>query len=335
MNSTDTFVFLRVSQTLSFKEAADQLGMSRSAVSKRIAQLERELGTALVNRTPRSISLTEAGRAFSEHCQQIDDVIDRAVQSVQNSDQKPSGLLKTSVPTALGAQLLPDLMASFSAEYPDVRIVAHFADPFVDIVAGGYDVVIRVAEKLDDSTLMAKRLATSPRMLVASPHYLEEHGTPEHVEELTAHRCLGVGYRSETGSTWRFLDKAKRAIDVPVDYAFTANNDLAVILAACLGAGIFYTTEILVRNELERGRLVPLLSKFCDRIKMGVFAVYPQRQPSAKVRAFIEFVADHVATLDTDDRWTPLNKAAEHERGAADRIRSATSTATGSRTRSR
>lgn len=308
MNSTDTFVFLRVSQTLSFKEAADQLGMSRSAVSKRIAQLERELGTALVNRTPRSISLTEAGRAFSEHCQQIDDVIDRAVQSVQNSDQKPSGLLKTSVPTALGAQLLPDLTASFSAEYPEVRIVAHFGDPFVDIVAGGYDVVIRVAEKLDDSTLMAKRLATSPRMLVASPHYLEEHGTPQRVEQLTSHRCLGVGYRSETGGAWRFLGKGNRAIDVPVDYSFTANNDLAVILATCLGAGIFYTTEILVRNELERGRLVPLLPEFCDRIKMGVFAVYPQRQPSAKVRAFIRFVADHVAALDTDDRWTPLDK---------------------------
>lgn len=306
MNSTDTLVFLKVAQTLSFKETADQLGMSRSAISKRIALLEKELQTALVNRTSRSISLTEAGQIFARHCQEIDDVIDQARQSVQDRDQEPTGVLRTSLPTGLGAQIMPELMIDFSAQYPDIRLVAHFGEPYVDIVAGGYDVVIRVAERLTDSGLMARRLATSPRMLVASPEYLEKHGTPENVRDLVGHQCLGLGYRSETGGQWRFIDLNNELIDLAVHFHYTSNNDLALILAACLGAGIFYTTEILVQNELKRGRLVPVLPDVCERIQMGVFAVYPQKQPSAKVRSFIEFVNGRVAVLDTADRWTPL-----------------------------
>ncbi len=308
MNSTDTYLFLKVAQTLSFKETADQLGMSRSAISKRIAQLEKELNTGLVNRTPRSISLTESGRIFAQHCQEIDDAIGRATQSVQGRDREPSGVLRTSLPTGLGAQLMPELMTDFTAQYPDIRIVAHFGEPFVDIVTGGYDVVIRVAERLTDSGLMAKRLATSPRMLVASPEYLEKYGTPENVRDLSNHRCLGLGYRSATAGQWRFAEGSKEVVDVPVEYYFTSNNDLALILAACLRAGIFYTTEILVQNELKRGRLVSVLPDVCRRRKMGVFAVYPQRQPSAKVRAFIDYVNERVTLLENADRWTPLRE---------------------------
>jgi DNA-binding transcriptional LysR family regulator len=311
MNSTDTFLFLKVAQTLSFKETADQLGMSRSAISKRVALLEKELGTALVNRTPRSISLTEAGQIFARHCEDIDDTIERATQAVQRRDQVPSGILRTSLPTGLGAQLMPALMTDFTAEYPDIRMVAHFGEPFVDIVTGGYDVVLRVAERLTDSALMAKRLATSPRLLVASPDYLEKHGEPADVRDLSQHKCLGLGYRSATAGQWRFVESRNVVFDVPVTYQFTSNNDLALILAACLGAGIFYTTEILVQNELKRGRLVPVLPDVCRRIQMGVFAVYPQKQPSAKVRAFIEFVSERVAELETADRWTPLREPAK------------------------
>lgn len=308
MNSTDTYLFLKVAQTLSFKETADQLGMSRSAISKRIAQLEKELNTGLVNRTPRSISLTEAGRIFAQHCKEIDEAIGRATQSVQGRDREPSGVLRTSLPTGLGAQLMPELMTDFTAQYPDIHIVAHFGEPFVDIVTGGYDVVIRVSERLTDSGLMAKRLATSPRMLVASPEYLEKHGTPEDVRDLSKHRCLGLGYRSETTGHWRFIESSQEVVDVPVEYYFTSNNDLALILAACLHAGIFYTTEILVQNELKRGRLIPILPEIGRRIKMGVFAVYPQKQPSAKVRAFIDYVNGRVAVLENADRWTPLRE---------------------------
>ena len=295
-----------MAQTLSFKESGEQLGMSRSAVSKRIAQLESELSTALVNRTPRSVSLTEAGHIFARHCQYIDDVIGRAKVSVQHLDQKASGVLRTSLPTGLGAQLMPQLMTDFAAEYPDIRVVAHFGEPLVDIVTGGYDVVLRVAERLTDSGLMAKRLATSPRVLVASPDYLEECGTPGSLADLEKHRCLGLGYRSEVSSQWRFLDSRLEVVDIPAEHHFTSNNDLALILAACMGAGIFYTTEILVQNELNRGRLVKILEEECARRQMGVFAVYPQKQPSAKVRAFIDFISDRLASIDSGDRWKPL-----------------------------
>lgn len=311
MDSIDTLVFLTVAKTLSFKESGERLGMSRSAVSKRISHLEEELSTALLNRTPRSVSLTEAGQMFAQHCQQIEDVIGRAKVSVQGYDQKASGLLRTSIPTGLGAQLMPDLMTGFASAYPDIRIVASFGEPLVDIVKGAFDVVIRVAERLTDSALMARRLASSPRVLVASPEYLERHGSPAAFEDLGDHRCLGIGYRTETASQWRFLDEQRQVVDVPIQHHFTSNNDLALILAACLGAGVFYTTEILVQNELQRGRLVRVLPDECRRIQMGVFAVYPQKQPSAKVRAFIDFVEDRLKSIDAADRWRPLAERAK------------------------
>ena len=306
MDSIDTFVFLKVAKTLSFKESGEQLGMSRSAVSKRISQLEKELSTVLLNRTPRSVSLTEAGEIFARHCQYIEEVIGRAKLSVQDFDQKAAGVLRTSIPTGLGAQLMPHLMTDFAEAYPDIRVVANFGEPLVDIVKGGYDVVIRVAERLTDSALMAKRLATSPRVLVAAPSYLKRFGTPATFTDLKKHRCLGLAYRSETTGQWRFHDSRLEVVDVPIEHHFTSNNDLALILAACLGAGIFYTTEILVRNELERGRLVTVMADQCRRVQMGVFAVYPQKQPSVKVRTFIDFVEERLARIDSRDRWQPL-----------------------------
>ncbi len=306
MDSIDTFVFLKVAKTLSFKESGEQLGMSRSAVSKRISQLEKELSTVLLNRTPRSVSLTESGEIFARHCQYIEEVIGRAKLSVQDFDQKAAGVLRTSIPTGLGAQLMPHLMTDFAEAYPDIRVVANFGEPLVDIVKGGYDVVIRVAERLTDSALMAKRLATSPRVLVASPDYLKRFGTPAAFTDLKKHRCLGLAYRSETAGQWRFLDSRLEVVDIPIDHHFTSNNDLALILAACLGAGVFYTTEILVRNELERGRLVKVMADQCRRVQMGVFAVYPQKQPSVKVRTFIDFVEARLARIDSSDRWQPL-----------------------------
>ena len=311
MDSIDTLVFLTVAKTLSFKESGDQLGMSRSAVSRRISHLEKELETALLNRTPRSVSLTEAGQMFAGHCQQVEDLLNRAKVSVQGYDQQATGVLRTSISTGLGAQLMPDLMTDFASAYPDIRIVAGFGEPLVDIVKGGFDVVIRVAERLTDSALMAKRLASSPRVLVASPDYLRTSGTPLTFDELEQHRCLGLGVRAETSSLWRFLDERNHPVDIPVEHYFTANNDLALILAACLGAGLFYTTEILVQNELKRGRLVKVLEEECQRITMGVFAVYPQKQPSAKVRAFIDFVEQRLRRIENQDRWQPLKDSGD------------------------
>lgn len=308
MNSSDSNIFLKVAKTLSFKEASSQLKMSRSSVSKRVAQLEKELGAALVNRTPRSVSLTEAGKVFRTHCEEIQEVIVRAERSIKDYDLKPVGILRTSMPSALGAQLMPELMTVFEAKYPSIRLVTHFGELFVPVVKGGYDVVILVAEKLTDSSLKSTRLATSPRLLVASPEYLRQHGTPGHVRDLASHRCIGLGFTNneEPNDQWHFLEPGANGIDVRVGYHYVANNDLALILAACLGVGILYTTEILVKNELERGRLVPVLPEFCEPVKMGVFAVYPQKQPSAKVRAFIDFIKERLASLETADRWSPL-----------------------------
>jgi DNA-binding transcriptional LysR family regulator len=306
MNAADARIFFHVAETLSFKHAAERLSMSRSAVSKRVAQLERELGTALINRTPRSISLTEAGKTLREHCRDIERAVEAAEDAVKDQDREPIGVVLLSMPTSFGAALMPMLMTDFERRYPQVTLSAHFSEPFVDVVSGGYDVVFRVAQKLTDSSLVAQRLSVSPKVLVAAPAYLDAHGTPVHVRELKKHRCLGLGYGSENRTQWRFSGPAG-PIDVPIRYAFTANNDLGLNLAACLGAGFLYTAEVLVSSELARGRLKVVLPEFCQGLEYGVFAIYPQKRPPAKVRVLIGFVKQRLPTLHEHDRWAPLN----------------------------
>lgn len=305
MNSDDAALFCHVAESLSFARAAEQLGMSRSAVSKRIAHLERRLGTSLINRTPRSISLTEAGTIFLEHCRHIQEAIERAQAAVQDQDRIPAGVLRLSIPTSLGAALMPSLIQEFLVEYPNIELMTHFSEPFVDVVAGGYDVVIRVARKLTDSSLLAQRLASTPRVLVASPGYLEKHGTPAHVRDLKRHSCLGLGFARDGAIQWRFVGP-DGPIDVAVTYSFTANNDLALNLAACLGLGFLYIPEIEVAGEVARGRLKAVLPEFCQGADYGVYALYPQKHPPAKVRVFVEFVARQLKVIDESDLWSPL-----------------------------
>ena len=306
MNSDDAILFCHVAESLSFSRAAEQLGMSRSAVSKRIAQLERNLGTNLINRTPRSISLTEAGRIFLDHCRQIEQAIERAQEAVQDQDRTPAGMLRFSIPTTLGAVLMPSMIQDFLVKYPDVELMTHFSEPFVDVVGGAYDVVIRIARKLTDSSLVAQRLASTPRVLVAAPQYLEAHGTPSHVRDLKRHRCLGLSFAPEGVIQWRFKGP-QGPIDVPVTYAFTANNDLALNLAACLGLGFLYVPKIVVAGEIARNRLQVVLPEFCQGLDYGIYALYPQKQPPAKVQVFVEFVSERLKVIHESDLWSPLS----------------------------
>ncbi len=305
ISSNDVALFARVAQTLSFKDAADALGISRSAVSKRIARLETNLGATLVNRTSRSLSLSELGGVLSKHCTEIEAALHKAERAIRDQDPRPVGTVHFSVPTSLGAALMPSLVSDFQARYPDIRLNAHFAESFVDVVTGGYDLVIRLAQKLADSSLTAQRLMTSQKVLVASPRYLEKYGTPSHVRELKNHRCLGLGYVGQTAPTWRFSG-SDGPLDLPMSYAFTANNDLALNLAACMDMGFLYTAEILVSSELARNRLRVVLPEFCQRMDYGVYVLYPHRHPPTKARVFVEFVREKLEMFHRRVDWSPL-----------------------------
>ncbi|MFO7285942.1 MAG: LysR substrate-binding domain-containing protein [Gammaproteobacteria bacterium] len=307
MVTADILLFVRVAETLSFKEAAAQLGISRSQASKRIASLEEELGTKLIYRSPRSISLTSAGETLLEHYRRVYDMIEEARLAVESLRQRPAGRLRFSVPTCLGAVLLPRLQHEFRARYPDIVLDAHMSEACVDIVAGGYDVVIRVAQKLADSTLTAQRLATSPLVVAASPAYLAAHGVPLHPSELSKHSCLAVSTEKYATGTWRFR-MSDGALNVPVHFAAVSDNNLSLVLAASAGLGFVYVPHAVVAGELRRGVLQQVLADYCRGIEWGVYALYPGRTPTSPAAAFIEFVREVLPTLDRIDRWQVLTR---------------------------
>ena len=305
MNVADVQVFSRVAQTGNFSKAAQQLGLTRSAVSKSIMRLEERLGVVLINRSTRSSSLTDAGRRFYKYASDVDVALEKGIAAVSGIDQDVVGNLSVSLPTSLGAAMTPLLVRKFIRSWPRLTLSLHFDERYVDLVGGSLDVAIRVARRLDDSNLLSKRLGTTREVLVASPGYLAKYGTPRTVEELKAHRCLDLGSPGQSRSVWRFRGP-DGAIEVAVDCPINANTDLPLILAACMDEGIFFTQEILVGGELAHGRLQEILSDQTDPRQWGIYAVYPNHAPPAKVRAFIEFVEQELSNLGVVDRWAPF-----------------------------
>jgi DNA-binding transcriptional LysR family regulator len=301
-------LFAKVAETLSFHETATQLHLARSTVSKRIARFERELGVKLFNRSTRRMSLTDAGLRLYQHWHEIASSVDSALASVRDSDQQPSGTLRVSMPSGLGSAFMPGLMGEFREQCPEVNLNVDFSEQHVDVVGQGFDVVIRVARRLPDSRLTAKRLATSPRVLAASAQYIEQHGLPRKVEDLRHHHCLALGSPSERQVTWSF-DSSEGPVDISLKPVFAANNDLALVLAACLDVGILYTPQVLIESEIHLGRLQVIELDNCEWPVYGLYAVYPKGNPAAKVRMFVKFVEKRLATLGTADRWAPLMRA--------------------------
>ncbi len=302
-------LFAKVAESLSFHETAAQLNLARSTVSKRIARFERELGVKLFNRSTRRMSLTDAGQRLYQHWHEIARSVDSALTCVRDADQQLSGTLYVSMPSGLGSALMPGLMGEFRAQCPELKLSVDFSEQHVDVVGQGFDVVIRVAQRLPDSRLTAKRLATSPRVLAASAQYIERHGLPGKLEDLRQHHCLALGSQSERQVTWSF-DSSDGAVDISLSPVFAANNDLALVLAACLDVGILYTPQVLIESEIYLGRLQVIKLDNCKWPVYGLYAVYPKGNPAAKVRAFVEFVKEQLGNLGTADRWAPLMMAA-------------------------
>jgi DNA-binding transcriptional LysR family regulator len=297
MMIADVLLFVRIAETLSFKEAAKHLSISRSQASKRIAALEDELGAALIYRSPRSISLTSAGETLFAHYRRIFDMMEEARLAVEHLTNAPIGRLRFSMPTCLGSGLLPKLYSEFLPRYPGIVLDAHTSETCVDIVAGGYDVAIRVAQRLTDSTLTARRIATSPLVLAAAPAYLQERGIPAHPAELARHRCLGLQRPKQPNAAWYFRAESER-FSVPIDFWAVSDTNLALVRAACSGLGFVYLPLGVIANKLQHGALQIVLPEFCRGIEAGIYAVHAGRTPSKNAAVFIDFVRDALLTFD-------------------------------------
>ncbi len=302
-------LFAKVAEKLSFREVAIELRMARSTIHKRITRYEKELGVNLFNRSTRRMILTDAGQRLYQHWHEIARSVDTALATVRDADQQLSGMLRVSMPSSLGSALMPGLMGEFRAQCPELKLSVEFSEQDVDVVGQGFDVVIRVAQRLPDSSLTAKRLATSPRVLAASAQYIKRHGLPGKLEDLRHHHCLALGSRTERQVTWNF-DSSDGSVDISLNPVFAANNDLALVLAACLDVGILYTPQVLIENEIHLGRLQVIKLDNCKWLAYGLYAMYRKGNPAARVRVFVEFIEKQLALVGTVDRWAPLMMAA-------------------------
>ena len=172
------------------------------------------------------------------------------------------------------------------------------------MIAGNLDLAIRISKKLTDSSLISRRLASTRKVLAASPRYLREHGSPRNPSELKNHRCLGLGSAVKAGATWK-LQEDDKTIDVATSFALSANNNLALILAACLDSGIIYVPEICIAAELAQNRL-QVIPGCVDPESYGVYALYPHRNAAAKVKVLVDFIEKIIPTVASLDRCSPL-----------------------------
>lgn len=281
--------FTKVVATRSYAEAARRLGLTRSAVSKAVSELERSLGARLLDRTTRRVSPTEAGLAYYERCVSILAQVEETEIQISRLHDEPKGVLKINAPMSFGMLYLGEAVADFMARHGDLHVELTLDDRFIDPLAEGVDVTLRIGT-LADSSLIARRLAPAKRALVASPGYLARHGAPQTPADLSSHRCLHYGHASPT-PRWQLTEGGK-PVSVPIMAALCSNNGDVLRAAALKGNGVTPLPTFMVGPDIKAGRLAVVLPDH-QPTALGIFALYaPNRYLAAKTRVFIDFLVE-------------------------------------------
>ncbi|MGY2284327.1 LysR family transcriptional regulator [Pseudomonas gingeri] len=290
----DMRMFCQVMDSGSFTAAADQLGLSKQFVSRRLMQLEERLGVRLLNRSTRRLDVTPLGQSYYESSLRLLAEVEHMEQGIAGQTAEPRGTLRLSAPLSFALAHLGSLLPAFLKRYRDVTVEVDLSDRPVDLLGEGYDLALRIGV-LEDSSLIARRIATIDRVYCASPAYLAERGTPLKPDDLHAHDCLPYGHGRQV--QWRFEGQGKPVV-VNVTGRMRVNNGELLRDAAIAGMGIAYLPTFIVDAALRDGRLVTLLDSLRPE-PLRLSAVYPQhRQASRPVQAFIEFLRESLARDD-------------------------------------
>ena len=287
-----------------FTAAAGKLGLSRAQISKSVMQLEQHLGTRLLNRTTRRVSLTEIGRIYYERCTAILSDIEEAESIAGEQTDKPHGTLKLGAPTSFGILQLNQAIPEYIKQHPQVQISLSLSDRFIDVVSEGFDLVLRIAA-LENSSLIARKLAPCKRVFCASPGYLGKNGIPQVPQDLAIHHCL-VYSNDLKPDNWVLHGPCGKE-SVKVRGPVCADNGDVLKAAAVAGLGVALLPTFIVGPELHAGRLKQVLPDYCPP-EISIYAVFPSRRYlSAKVRTFVDFLSRHFG--DNPD-WDQFNQAA-------------------------
>lgn len=289
-------VFVRAAETLSFTEAGRQLGLSSSAIGKAVSRLEERLGVRLFNRNTRSVTLTQDGSVFLESCRRIFAEIEAVETGFAQNKSSPQGKLRVSLPM-VGMLMMP-IISRFMGAYPSIELDLDFTDHLVDVIDGGYDVVVRTGEA-DDSRLMARKLGAYRLQIVGSPTYLARAGIPAAPGDLASHACLHHRYPTNGRlQRWPFVKETSGAEPaIPVTASVSTVEPL--ISLALDGHGLACVPDFAIRPYLSNGALVVVLDEYVQH--SGAFrAVWPtSRYLSPKVRAFVDFLVEHLFETET------------------------------------
>jgi DNA-binding transcriptional LysR family regulator len=282
-------IFARVIQQRSFTRAARDLDTSTSAVSKRIARLEARLGAALLTRTTRHVSPTEAGLALYEHALRILREVEDAELLVADLTAAPRGLLRVSAPVYFGELHIAPLLARLAQRLPELRIELSLSDRMVDLSAESFDLAVRIGP-LRGASLSVRKLVRDPLVACGAPAYLERRGTPQHPSDLLEHDCLRFTLSSNRGR-WRFRDTSGQNLFVPVLGPFDSDHSGALREAALAGLGLVYLPQFYLAEALQRGELVRVLAEF-SRDPIAIQAVHPSnKRLPPKTRECLDFLA--------------------------------------------
>jgi DNA-binding transcriptional LysR family regulator len=293
--------FAKVVAAGSYAEAARRLGLTRSAVSKAVMELEQLLGARLLDRTTRRVTPTEAGRAYYERCVSILAEVEETEIQVSRLHDEPKGVLKVDAPMSFGTLYLGSIVADFMARFPDLKIELILNDRFIDPLQEGVDVTVRIGA-LADSSLIARRLAPARRVLVASPDYIARMGAPKSPEDLAAHRCLDYGHMT-TSHRWQLVQGAD-VITVPVSAALCSNNGEVLLAAARAGNGIALLPTFIVGADIAARKLQVVLPG-TPPADLAIYALYaPNRYLATKTRMFIDFLVERFGETPRWDAFT-------------------------------
>ena len=280
--------FIRVVEAGSISGAADRMGIAKSAVSRRLKELEGHLGVELFHRTTRRMNLTETGRAYYHQAVRIlDDVLEAEIATSQ-AHTELQGVLKVALPLTFGMMHLGPAINDFLLAHPNIEFDLDFNDREVDLIQEGFDLAIRIA-KLSDSSLIARRLFSVNMIMVASSAYLDRMGTPTTPQDLAEHQCLAYSVTHDF-ETWHFVDKNKKPIAVRIKPYIKASNGSFLRDAAIKGFGITSQPSFINYKEIQSGLLQPILTDYTHS-ELNAYAVYPQtRHLSQRVRTFVDFL---------------------------------------------
>lgn len=283
-------IFLEVVKHESFAGAARSLGLTGPAISKQVQSLEEKLGVKLLNRTTRHVSLTEEGAVYFDRARKALEDLDEAEQQIQELKACPTGKLKINAPMSFGVQFLTKPIAEFASAYPDVELEVDFSDRWVDVAGEGYDVVIRIAS-LEDSNLVARKLAPCPIVLCASSKLVEKLGLPFSVNDIKEYPAV-VYNRHTQKEQWVYSDKNNVKGSITLNRKFAANT-AEMQLDACLqGIGVSLLPIFSAHEYIESGDLIQILPEYKTFPERGIHAMYPQnRYLSTRTRLFIDWLS--------------------------------------------